>query len=227
VRKIIRRLFLGGIFVVLYAATGVAAQYRVYIGTYTHRSNSEGVYVLSFDAVKGKTTSPELAVKSQEPSFLAIHPDGKRLYAVNETNTGEVSAFAIEPETGKLSLLNQVSSKGTIPAHITLDNTATFALVANYGGGSIAVFKIGSDGRLSEMTAFVQHTGSSTDPERQREPHPHQMRMSPDNRFVFVPDLGTNEVITYRFDEKIGALARHAAVTLKPCLLYTLTLPTT
>jgi 6-phosphogluconolactonase len=159
-----------------------------------------------------------LAVETAEPSFLAVDSSGRFLYAVNETETyngqptGAVSAFAIQPDTGKLSLLNQVSSRGTDPAHITLDRTGKYALVANYTSGSVAVFALLKDGRLGEVTSFVQHKGSSVNPERQKGPHAHAIALSPDNRFAVVADLGLDELLVYSFDAAKGTLGAQPQV---------------
>jgi 6-phosphogluconolactonase len=193
-------------------AAGPASQkYLVYVGTYTDHG-SKGIYAYRFDSSTGKLTSLGLAAESKEPSFLAADSGGRFLYAVNETEsyngqpTGAVSAFAIQPETGKLSLLNQVSSQGADPAHITLDRTGKYALVSNYTSGSVAVFAVPKDGRLGEITSFVQHKGSSVNPERQKGPHAHAIALSLDNRFAVVADLGLDQLLIYSFEAAKGTL---------------------
>ncbi|HXW93756.1 MAG TPA: lactonase family protein [Terriglobales bacterium] len=191
--------------------------YFVYVGTYTEHG-SKGVYAYRFDPVAGEFASLGLAVESVEPSFLAIAENGKFLYAVNEiTNyngqpSGAVSAFAIQPRTGKLVPLNQVSSRDAGPAHITLDRSGHYALVSNYELGSVAVFPVLQDGRLGEASAFVRHKGSSVNPERQRGPHAHAVALSPDNRFAVVADLGLDELLVYRFDAAGGSLGRQPQI---------------
>jgi 6-phosphogluconolactonase len=193
------------------AAGSAPQQYLVYVGTYTDHG-SKGIYAYRFDSSTGKLNSVGLAAESAEPSFLAADSGGRFLYAVNETEsfngqpTGAVSAFAIQPDAGKLSLLNQVSSRGLDPAHITLDRTGKYALVANYTSGSVAVFTVLKDGRLGEVTAFVQHKGSSVNPERQKGPHAHAIALSPDNRFAVVADLGLDQLLIYPFDAAKGIL---------------------
>jgi len=183
----------------------------VYFGTYTG-SESKGIYVSRFDAKTGALTPPELAVETESPSFLAVHPLGRFLYAVNEVGefqgrpAGSASAFAIEPVTGKLTLLNQSSSKGAAPCHATVDRTGRSLLLANYTGGSVAALPIGSDGRLGEATAFVQHVGSSVNAQRQTAPHAHSIDLDTANRFVLVDDLGLDKVLIYRFDPARGTL---------------------
>jgi 6-phosphogluconolactonase len=188
------------------------SKYLVYIGTYTEKG-SKGIYACRFDPATDRLTSVGLAVETVDPSFLAIDPSGRFLYAVNELSqyegrtSGAVSAFAIAPGTGKLTLLNEVASGGAGPCHLTVDKTGKYVLVANYGGGSLAVFPILSDGRLEQASAFVQHKGASVNPQRQEGPHVHSVYMSPDNRFVISADLGLDEVFIYRFDAAKGTLA--------------------
>ena len=152
----------------------------VYIGTYTS-AKSKGIYVSRLDLAAGTLSAPVLAAESANPSFLAVHPTRDLLYAVNEIGTyegkpgGSVSAFAINRETGALTALNRQSSVGGGPAHLTVDHGGRNVLVANYGGGSVAVLPIGADGALKPSSAFIQHTGSSVNPARQKEPHAHSV----------------------------------------------------
>ncbi len=197
---------------VLALAAGTAQQqYLVYVGTYTDHG-SKGIYAYRFDSSTGKLISLGLAAETAEPSFLAVDSNGRFLYAVNETGnfngqpTGAASAFAIQAGTGKLLPLNQVSSRGADPAHIILDGTGKYALVANYTTGSVAVFPVLKDGRLDESTSFAQHKGSSVNPERQKGPHAHAIAMSPDNRFAIVADLGLDQLLVYPFDAAKGTL---------------------
>lgn len=193
----------------------------VYVGTYTDHG-SKGIYAFHFDAAQGQLTSSGLAVETVAPSFLAISPNGRFVYAVNEMQTfngeptGAVSAFAVQPGGEKLSLLNQVASRGQDPAHIAIDGSGKFAIVSNYTSGSVAVFPLLPDGRLGEATAFVQHKGSSVDKERQSGPHAHAAAFSPDNRFVIVADLGLDELLVYPFNAETGTLGSAHAVKTKP-----------
>lgn len=184
--------------------------FLVYFGTYTG-AKSQGVYVSRLDA-SGALSPPELAAQTTSPSFLAVHPSGDFLYAVNEVGSyagkpgGSVSAFAIDRATGKLTALNQQSSAGAGPAHIIVDGAGRNVLIANYGGGSVAVLPIARDGTLRPASAFMQHTGGSVNPDRQKEPHAHSVNLSPGNRFAYVADLGIDKVLIYRFDSKAGSL---------------------
>ena len=186
--------------------------YLLYVGTYTGPS-SKGIYAFRFDPDSGKSTSLGLVAESTNPSFLAIDPSQRYLYSVNEVGdykgekTGGVSAFAIDRKTGKLTFLNEVSSRGAGPCHVALDKTGKYVLVANYDGGSVAVFPVLSDGRLGEASAVVQHSGHGPNAERQEGPHAHEIQLTPDNRFAIAADLGLDELLVYRFDAAKGVLA--------------------
>jgi 6-phosphogluconolactonase len=187
----------------------------VYFGTYTGKK-SKGIYVSRFDSVSGRLSVPELAAEVTSPSFLAVHPKGGYVYAVNEVNKvgekpgGAVSAFSIEAVTGKLLPLNQESAGGTGPCHLIVDAAGKNVLVANYGGGSITVLPLRKDGGLQAASSFIQHTGSSADPRRQEAPHAHGIYLDSANRFAFVPDLGLDKVMIYRFDASKGALTANS-----------------
>lgn len=195
------------------AAAKRRSEYFAYIGTYTEQGgNSQGIYAYRFDSGTQKLMPIGLAAKTINPSFLAVHPNQRFLYAVNEVSnyqgekTGAVSAFVIDHATGKLTLLDEVASRGTDPCYITVDKTGNYVLVANYTSGSVAVFPIRGDGGLGEATAFVQHTGHGTNPQRQEGPHAHSVDMSADNRFAIVDDLGLDETFVYPFDSSNGSL---------------------
>ncbi len=176
--------------------------YFTYFGGY-----SKGIYVSRFDSATGKLGAPELAVATRNPSFLALHPNGQFLYAVGEMEKGgSVSAFAIDKATGKLTLLNTRGARGKGPCHVAVDHAGKNVAIANYGSGSIAVYPVAPDGRLKEASAFVQHTGSSVDPKRQKGPHAHEVIFSPDNRFLLVADLGLDKVLVYRFAAEKGTV---------------------
>jgi 6-phosphogluconolactonase len=202
--------------VTLLAAAAPAAKpgkYLFYVGTYTEEgSKSKGIYAYSYDSATSAITPLGLAAETTNPSFVALHPNGSFLYAVNEVgnyhgpNSGGVSAFSIDRATGKLTFLNEVASRGADPCYITVDKTGKYVLVANYTGGSVAVFPVLADGKLGESSAFVQHTGKGTNPERQEGPHAHSIDLSLDNRFAMVDDLGLDELLVYKFDGSKGAL---------------------
>ncbi len=186
----------------------------VYFGTYTG-ARSRGIYLSRFDAAAGRLSPPELAAETKNPSFLAVHPNGRFLYAIGELSgsggkqAGAVSAFSIDPESGKLRLLNQQPSGGAGPCHLAVDKSGKCVLVANYGGGSIAALPLQPDGQLCPPSATIQHHGSSVNPQRQAGPHAHFITPDPDNRFALTCDLGLDKVLVYRFDAASGSLAAH------------------
>jgi 6-phosphogluconolactonase len=192
-------------------STRAKSDLLVYFGTYTG-AKSKGVYVSRLNTSSGALSAPELAGAVTNPSFLAVHPARDFLYAVNEVSdyggkpTGSVTAFAIDRLTGKLMALNQQSSNGAGPAHLVVDRSGQNVLVANYGGGSVTVLPIGQDGRLKPASAAIQHTGSSVNPERQKQPHAHSINVDPDNRLAYVADLGLDKILIYRFNAGEGSL---------------------
>jgi 6-phosphogluconolactonase len=205
------------------AAEAVDDEQLVYVGTYTG-NGSEGIYAFRFNPATGDTVSVGLVASTDNPSFLVVHPEGRFLYAVNELDTfhneptGAVSVFAIDRPSGRLTLLQQVSSLGEGPAHVSLDRSARHLMVANYGSGNYAVFPIGPDGRLGPHSAFVQDIGSSVNPKRQAGPHAHFIQVTNDNRLLVVADLGLDKLLLYRFDDGEGSLTSGtpAFVTVDP-----------
>ena len=212
----------------------------VYVGTYTG-ARSKGIYVTRLNVGTGALSAPQLAAETPNPSFLAVRAQGDFLYAANEIDAfngkpaGSVSAFAIDKATGRLRALNQATSGGPGPAHLSLDVEGRTVLVANYGGGSIETLPIGNDGSLGAPVSFVQHTGSSVNRDRQKEPHAHQILVDPTNHFAYVADLGLDKVMIYRFDAakhtlaaaspasaplKPGAGPRHMAISAKGGFVY-------
>jgi len=194
--------------IMLLTAGASAADVTVFVGTYTN-AQSKGIYSLQFDDSSGKLSAPTLAAESDSPSFLAMHPTGRYVYAANEHPSGPanapgtVSAFAVDGN--KLKLINMVSSRGSGPCHVAVDRTGRWLFTANYGSGSIAAFPIQANGALGEASGFFQHTLTSVEP-RQKGPHAHMVVLSPDNRFLLVADLGGDRVFVYRFDERTGKL---------------------
>jgi 6-phosphogluconolactonase len=183
-------------------------KYLVFVGTYTTKTNSKGVYSFHFDAATGQLTAIGIAAETRDPSWVAVHPGGKFLYAANEAGKAStVSAFAVDVKSGKLTLLNQIPSLGEDPCYLSFDKTGKYLLVANYSSGTIAVFPILADGRLGEHTAFAKDQGATgPNKERQEAPHAHWIETSPDNRFALVADLGLDEVLVYKFDATSSTL---------------------
>ncbi len=182
---------------------------RVYLGTYTD-ADSRGIYVCELDLADGSLSEPRLAGEAKNPSFLALHPDGKHLYAVSEIEReGVVIAFAIDAKTGALRELNHQPCGGAGPCHLVVDRAGRNVLVANYGGGSVAAIPIADDGRLDKPTSVIQHKGSSVNKSRQSAPHAHSINLDPAGRFAFAADLGLDKVLVYAFDSAKGTLTPH------------------
>lgn len=200
------------VLVLMLAQGALAEDYLVYVGTYTNQK-SKGIYAWRFNPASADLKSIGLVAETASPSFLALHPNARFLYAVNEVSdyhgqsAGSVSSFTIDYKTGKLSLLNTVSSRGAGPCHLALDRSGKCLLVANYGGGSVAAFPVRADGRLGEVATFLQHSGTVALAERQGGPHAHCVLVSPDNRFALVADLGLDQVLVYRLDAATAQLA--------------------
>lgn len=182
----------------------------LYIGTYTRGAG--GIHRLEMDENTGTLTNRGLVAECPSPSFLALTPDGKFLFAVNETgdfagaNTGSVSAYARTADGG-LRHLNTVSSHGSYPCHITLAKSGRHVLLANYGSGTVAVVPVGRDGALSDACCVIQHEGSGVNKQRQEGPHAHSINLDRNNRFALACDLGADQVIVYRFDTRTGMLS--------------------
>jgi 6-phosphogluconolactonase len=189
-----------------------AAQYFAFIGTYTAKTDSKGIYSFRFDSGTGSLTSMAVAATTPDPSFLTVAHNEKYLYAANELSefggkkSGAVTSYSIDAQSGKLVQLNQVASGGADPCYVSFDQSGKYLLVANYTGGSVSTFPVAADGHIAPAAAFVQHTGSGPNKERQEGPHAHYSATSADNRFVFVVDLGLDEVVVYRFDPATGSL---------------------
>jgi 6-phosphogluconolactonase len=205
------RNYLIALLIVLSPAAFAADSYLAYVGTYT-TGESKGIYAYRYNAKDGKMTPLGLAAATENPSFVALDPNRHFLYAVNEVQkyqgqaSGGVSAFAVDPKTGKLTFLNEVPSRGADPCYISLDKSGKFVLVANYTGGNLAVFPIQPDGRLGDATGFIQHAGTGPNHDRQEGPHAHWMEVTSDNRYAVVADLGLDELLIYRFDAAKGLL---------------------
>jgi 6-phosphogluconolactonase len=183
------------------------------VGTYTNNTKSDGIYVYRYNPNKNETTLVSSTKDVSNPSFLVVSNDQKYVYAVNEDhgdNGGSVTAFALDKTKGQLVFLNKVPSGGDDPAHIAIDSTGKYVIVANYSGGNISVFKTNADGSLSNAVQTIAHEGYGVNVQRQEMPHPHCIVFSPDQKFVFVADLGNDRLYRYKFD------LTDAAAPLKP-----------
>jgi 6-phosphogluconolactonase len=202
------RSLLFGVLLLSFTLAASASETLVYFGTYTGKK-SKGIYASTLDSATGRLSPPELAAESSSPSFLAVHPSGKLLYAVNEVSgktSGGVTGYRIDSTNGKLTTINQEPSVGAGPCHLNVDAAGKNVLVANYGGGSVTVLPLEADGRLKSSSCFVQHKGSSANPQRQEGPHAHGIYLDSANQFAYVPDLGLDKVLIYKFDGTQGKL---------------------
>src|SRR6266849_5431705 len=183
-------------------------QYLAYVGTYTTKTNSKGIYALHFDTATGQLSAIGVAAETPDPSWVVVHANGKYAYAANEAGKAStVSAFAVDAKSGKLTLLNQMPALGEDPCYLSFDKTGKYLFVANYSSGNVVAFPILADGRLGEHTALVKDQGATgPNKERQEAPHAHWIEVSSDNRFAFVADLGLDEVLMYRLDATSGTL---------------------
>ncbi len=191
-------------------------EYFAYWGTYTTslprfgNGESRGIYVSRFNTETGKLSRPELAAETKSPSYLAVHPSGRFLYAVNElgdedteTANGYMTAFSIDSRTGKLRELNRASTKGVMPCHLNLDKTGSMVAVANWSSGSTVSIPVHKDGTLGEAATFYQHAGerSGAPPGGPKvEVHCHSVNFTHDNRFLVTTDTGLNKVFVHRID---------------------------
>ena len=179
-----------------------AASQLIYVGTYTPKDGaSRGIYAVPFDPVTGALGRPGLAAEASNPTFLALPPDGRVLYSIAESSGGVVTAYAIEPGTGRLTLLNQQPSGGAGLTHLAVDATAHALVAVSYGGGYVVAFPLEAGGRIGPRTSFIADEGPlGPNKSRQEKPHAHSVTISPDNRFAFVADLGLDRVFSYRLD---------------------------
>jgi 6-phosphogluconolactonase len=178
----------------------------LYVGTYTEGTKSEGIYLVRMDPRSGKLRQVSSVNAGANPSFLALHPNGSVLYAVNEVDTqngrstGGVSAFAIARDAGSLTRLNEQPSEGAAPCYVSVDHSSRVVLVANYNGGSVALFPIQGDGSLAPASHVEKHTGTGPNAERQEAAHAHCIVADPSNRFALAADLGVDRVYVYHLD---------------------------
>jgi 6-phosphogluconolactonase len=176
---------------------------RLYIGTYTRGTDSQGIYRGSFDTQTG-SLDIEASYPADNPSFLAMNATRENLYAVNEVTdfdgraSGAMTSFAIDSDGG-LTSLNQRPSEGALPCHLALV-MQRYVVVANYGGATVCVFPLSSDGLIDAPSHVCRHEGSGSNPDRQSEPHPHQVVATGDD-LVLIPDLGLDRVLCYRLRE--------------------------
>jgi len=190
----------------------------VYVGTYTDSAlKGKGIYLYRYEAKTGHLNPLGAAAEVPNPSFLATDPLNHFLYAVTERGTDPnvrgatsdqtVSSYSINPKTGALTFLNKVSSAGGMPCHLVVDHTRKILFVADYGSGRVVSYALNPDGSIGAQTGLGQDSGSSINPRRQEGPHVHSTVLSPDNRFLFTPDLGLDQIKIYKIDTAKGTFA--------------------
>ena len=180
--------------------------YYVLVGTYT-KKGSEGMYVYKFNSNTGDLSAVGKAAGLKNPTFLTVSPNQKFVYAVGETDpNGSVSAFSFDKKTGSLTKLNTQDVQGSGTCYITVDKTGKWIMTGNYGGGNVSVLPIQADGSIGKPTQNIQHEGKGVNANRQESPHVHSVNIAPNNKDVFVADLGTDKIVTYQLDAQTGKL---------------------
>lgn len=193
----------------------------LYVGTYTNNNGSEGIYLYRMNLDSGKLEKVSSTPGVSNPSFLAIDPAKRFLYAANESGEflgkkgGGFTSFAIDQKTGALKKLNEVNSPG-VPAHLSVHPTGKCVLGANYGGGNVVIYHVKKDGRLSAHFDMQQHSGKGADPKRQESPHAHSIMLDAAGKYAFAPDLGIDKVMIYRVHADKATLKPHGFAAMKP-----------
>ena len=209
------------------ASLAAARDHVALLGTYTGNAatDSRGIFAVKLDGETGALSAPELVAELSNPEFLALHPNGKVVYVLTRMDTpqnkggGAVAAFALEPGSGRLTLLNQQPADGGSLTHLAVDATGRMLVAASYGGGYVVSFPLEADGRLRAHATWLNQTGPlGPVKDRQNAPHPHSVTLSPDNRFAFIADLGVDRVFSYALSPDHGTIAPNeaGAVTIKP-----------
>ena len=191
----------------------------VYVGSETRVENGhrpEGIYVFCMDESTGGLEPVQAVESGENPSFMALHPNRRFLYCVNELREGRVTSFSIDGETGKLQMLNTASDKGNGPCYISMDDSGHWAFVANYGDGTLSVMKILANGQVETGLDNVKHGGHGEDPKRQAGPHAHSIIPGPEGKYAVSADLGTNKINVYRMEKVYGVLAVHESAMAEP-----------
>jgi 6-phosphogluconolactonase len=206
VRRFAFVLILASAWITHVTAADPAGWTPVFIGTYTGpKTGSRGIYRSDLDVASGELSPPRLIAETVNPSFLALHPTGKYLFAVGEFDgpagkAAGVTSFRVDPSTGQLSPINQRPSGGKGPCHVTIDKSGKYLIVSNYGSGTVATLRVDDDGSLSGLMDVVRHNGHGPDAKRQEGPHAHSANLDASNRHAVVADLGLDKLMIYGFD---------------------------
>ncbi len=177
-------------------------EYHLIVGTYSNADKTNGIHVYHFDTHTAAFSEKSVVTDIVNPSYLTVSADKKNVYAVSETgeNKGSVNAYSFNPVTGELVFMNSVPSEGDHTCYVSVDKQKKFVFIGNYSGGNLLSVPLHTDGSLRSDVQNIQHTGSSVNKDRQKEPHVHSVVLSPDDRFLMVADLGTDKVTTYQVD---------------------------
>jgi 6-phosphogluconolactonase len=177
-------------------------EYTLLIGTYTNSDKSNGIHVFRFNAGTGEFNEKAKNTEKSNLSYLAVSKDKKHVYAVSELGEGNgaVNAFSFDVKSGALTFINSVNAAGDHPCYVSVDNKKKVVLVGTYSGGSLSAIRVNKDGSLNPEVQTITRTGGSVNKERQEKAHVHAVVLSPDNKFLFVPDLGSDKVAAYKVD---------------------------
>jgi 6-phosphogluconolactonase len=214
-----QQMFLVGVMISQRVDSTLAADPLVFISSFA--SGDQGaIQAYRLDSTNGQLKSIHTTSGVENPFFIVLSKDQKFLYSIHASKFGgqdpeQVAAYALEGRTGKLTLLNRQSTRGTASCYLDIDATGKTVLVANYTTGNVASFPVRKDGSLGESTSFFQHTGSSIDPARQQGPNAHCFVISPDNRFAFAADLGADQIFGYRLNAATATLSRNDPASVK------------
>ncbi len=190
-------------FALLFSACSLAQDVYLFIGTYTG-TGSKGIYVYRFNTNTGKATWLSNTDSMVSPSFLTVSKNGKFVYSVSESGSkfpGKINAFSFDKKNGTLKWINEQTSGGDNPCYVSINKSGKWVAVGNYTGGNLSVFKTNANGSLMPMAQLIQHEGNGMNKSRQEKPHVHATVFSPDDKYLMVPDLGIDKVMTYKFTE--------------------------
>jgi len=195
----------------IFAVPRAAAEPLVFVTAFA-TGEAGGIHAYEFDTNSGKLNHLHRTGGVENPFFLATSPDRKFLYSIHAKQFGgkedeQVAAYEVVGRGGELKLLNRQSAKGTAACYLDVDRTGRMLVVANYASGSVASLPLKPDGSLGEPESFFPHKGSSVNPQRQKEPHAHCIVVSPDNKYAFANDLGTDQILCYKLDPATAKLA--------------------
>lgn len=194
-----------GIISAIILFTSCNPKYYLFVGTYTNNSPSKGIHVYDFDSKTG--AAKEVShVTAGNPSYLAISDNGRYVYSVDESKEGKISSFTFNTKTATLTPLNSENNNGSAPCYVSIDKTGRWLFAGNYSSGDLTLHSINADGTIGPIKQVIKHTGSSVDQSRQMAPHVHCTYISPDNKYLYVPDLGIDKVMIYPFDAVTGIL---------------------